>query len=69
MTELQIQTVTDIGNNILGFNYTMITATNIQHIFDFKLLFCTFRIDFCPDCTMFTVGIYKLYARFGIGIE
>lgn len=69
MTELEIKTIVDVGNGILGFQYVMIKATNIQHVIDFKLMFCAFRIDFCADATIFTFAIYKLYVRFGFGIQ
>jgi hypothetical protein len=69
MTELEIKRIVDVGNHTLGFQYVMIRATNIQHIIDFKLMFCTFRIDFCADATIFTFAIHRLYIRLGFGIQ
>ena len=68
MTEIKIDNIKTMGNNILGFKYTILTASNTQHVFDFYLLYLTFRIDISYDTLVISIGIYKAYIKFGAGV-
>ena len=64
-----------LGSQWLGLKYVQIASAEkdefpeVQHVFDFLLLKCTFRIDWGWSNTEFTIGVYKVYIKFGIGIS
>ena len=68
MTEIKIDDIKHIGNNLLGFKHTVLTGSEIQNVFDFYLLFMTLRLDISYSCFVISLGIYKAYIKFGAGV-